>query len=186
MKTSDRGLALIKEFEGLRLNAYQDSVGKWTIGYGHTAGVREGDQCTEVVAAAWLASDVADAERIVNDNVWPKLNQAQFDGIVSFVYNVGPGRAGVKDGFIVLKNGKPSTLLKCLRDGDYHGAADQFQYWANAGGQKLAGLVRRRDAEKALFELQEPIPTAAVSITPLQEARALAARLAAILAEMKE
>jgi len=183
MKTSEQGLALIKEFEGLRLSAYQDSAGVWTIGHGHTNGVRQGDTCTEAQAARWLVDDVGYAEGIVSSNVWPALNQSQFDAVVSFVFNIGPGRQGVKDGFLTLKKGGPSTLLKCLRAGDYACAANQFQYWVSAGGQKLSGLIRRREAERVLFESGDPIPTATSS--PLQEARELISRALTLLNSIK-
>ncbi len=88
----------------------------------------------------FLHQDVADAERTVNNAVSVSINQYQFDALVSFVFNLGAG------------NFRPSTLLKKLNAGDYAGAAGELLRWVNAGGQKLVGLERRREAEKMLFE----------------------------------
>ncbi|WP_434525611.1 lysozyme [Photorhabdus asymbiotica] len=140
MKLSEKGFELIKHFEGLRLHAYQCSANVWTIGYGHTAGVRLGDVINAEEADIFLHRDVADAERTVNNAVSVSINQHQFDALVSFVFNLGAG------------NFRSSVLLKKLNAGDYAGAAGELLRWVNAGGQKLAGLVRRREAEKMLFE----------------------------------
>lgn len=139
MKTGEKGLELIKHFEGLRLGAYQCSADVWTIGYGHTAGVKPGDAITTEQADAFLRQDVADSERAVSRFVSVPLTQNQFDALVSFTFNLGSGS---------LRN---STLLKKLNAGDYSGAAEQLLRWVNAGGKKLPGLVRRREAEKTLF-----------------------------------
>lgn len=139
MNTSETGLALISEFEGCRLEAYQDSVGIWTVGYGHIAGVKEGDICTQEEADEWLRTDVGTAERCVNNSVRVTLSQGQFDALVSFVFNLGCA---------ALRN---STLLRKLNDGDDDGAAQQFMHWNHAGGQVVAGLTRRRQAEMELF-----------------------------------
>lgn len=186
MITSSRGIELIKKYEGLRLAAYQDSVGVWTIGYGHTLGVSAGDTCTDAQATAWLVSDVQFAERIVESSVGSSLTQGQFDALVSFVFNVGPGKAGVKDGFLTLKNGNPSTMLRLLRSGDYAGAAAQFPLWASAGGKKLTGLVRRREAEKALFESDAPAVALAAAPAVAPEAsddKATLAKAKGLIAE---
>jgi len=139
MKTSERGLNLIKHLEGLRLQAYQCSSGVWTIGYGHTAGVRPGDIVDEVQAGIFLRQDVAASECTVMRLVTVALSQHQFDALVSFVFNLGAG------------NFRTSTLLKKLNAGDYSGAADEFSCWINAGGKPLPGLARRREAERSLF-----------------------------------
>jgi lysozyme len=133
------GLALTEEFEGCRLNAYQDSAGIWTLGYGHTAGVEAGDTCTQAQAAAWLLADVQWAVSVVQKAVTVALTQNQFDALVDFVFNAGSG------------NFQSSTMLKLLNAGDYAGAALQFPRWNQAGGQPVAGLTRRRAAEQALF-----------------------------------
>lgn len=140
MKTSNIGLALIREFEGLRLTAYQDAVGVWTIGYGATRGVKKGQKITEPQAEELLREDVARFEPEVLRLVKVPLSQAQFDALVSFAYNLGSKSLG------------SSTLLRMLNAGDYKGAAGQFDRWNKAGGKVLAGLTRRRAAERKLFE----------------------------------
>lgn len=139
MNISDAGLALIKEHEGLRLHAYQDSVGAWTIGVGHTLGVYEGQQITTMEADRLLRADLETAERCVNGMVHVEVSQNQFDALVSFAFNVGCGAL------------RASTLLRLLNDGDDMAAAQQFEHWCHAGGKVLAGLVTRREAEKELF-----------------------------------
>lgn len=143
MKISEKGLELIKHFEGLRLQAYRCSAHVWTIGYGHTAGVQPGDAITVAQADAFLREDVAASERSVSQYVTVSLTQCQFDALVSFTFNLGAGSLCT------------STLLKKLNAGDEAGAADEFLRWVNAGGQKLPGLVRRREAEKRLFKTPE-------------------------------
>lgn len=139
MQTSNNGINLIKRFEGLRLEAYRDSVGIPTIGYGHTHGVKMGDVITGAQADAFLREDLQVAELTINTNVKVKLTQSQFDALASFVFNLGSG------------NFVKSTLLKKLNTGDYAGAADEFGKWVNAGGKKLPGLVKRRAAEREEF-----------------------------------
>lgn len=140
MRTSQRGISLIKSFEGLRLDAYQDSVGVWTIGYGTTRGVKPGMSITKDQADRMLTNDVARFEPDLNRLVKVPLNQNQWDALMSFVYNLGAA------------NLESSTLLKLLNQGDYTGAAGQFSRWNRAGGQVLNGLVKRRAAEQALFQ----------------------------------
>ena len=139
MKTSDAGIDLIKHFEGLRLHAYQDSVGVWTIGVGHTRTAKPGMVITEDEAVNLLRGDLADAESAVNRLVMVPLDQGEFDALVSFVFNLGSGNFG------------KSTLLKKLNHGDRIGASDEFKRWNRAGGKVLSGLTRRRAAERALF-----------------------------------
>ena len=144
MKISNNGLNLIKQFEGLKLNAYDDGVGVWTIGYGtikYPNGVRvnHGDKITQAQADQYIANDVATFERAVNMLVNVPLNQNQFDALVSFTYNLGA------------TNLSASTLLKKLNSKDYNGAAGEFQKWNKAGGKVMTGLVRRRKAEMELF-----------------------------------
>jgi len=137
---SERGLDLTREFEGIRLMAYLDGGGVPTIGYGHTKGVKLGDQCDMAQAVQWLREDVQEAVDAVNRLVKVKINQAQFDALVDFVFNLGAG-AFTK-----------STLLRMLNAGDYTGAAGQFQRWNKDNGKVIAGLSRRRAAEARLFE----------------------------------
>ncbi|MGP1207088.1 MULTISPECIES: lysozyme [unclassified Serratia (in: enterobacteria)] len=144
MKISDDGMALIKRFEGLRLQAYQDSVGVWTIGYGWTqpvAGrkVGAGMAIDAATAERLLMCGVAQFEQGVERLVAVTITQGQFDALVSFAYNLG------------LRALEKSTLLRRLNAGDRQGAADQFGRWVNAGGVRLDGLVARRAAERALF-----------------------------------
>lgn len=139
-KYSKVGLALTEAFEGVRLEAYQDSVGVWTIGHGHTRGVRPGMTCTAEQALQWLIEDTQIAVDAVNDLVDVPLTQDEFDALVDFVFNLGaPALAH-------------STLLRLLNAGQYHAAAAQFELWDHAGGKVVAGLLRRRRAEEQLFE----------------------------------
>lgn len=140
MHTSQKGLDLIKSFEGLRLTAYKCPADVWTIGYGTTAGVKPGQTITKERAEELLREDVKRFEEQVLRLVKMPLTQGQFDALTSFVYNLGAGN---------LSN---STLLRLLNAGDYAGAAAQFERWNKAGGKVLAGLARRRAAERALFE----------------------------------
>lgn len=137
---SEQGLALTQRFEGLRLDAYQDVAGVWTIGYGHTGPeVRAGQKITELEAESLLRQDVAGAVGCVNRSVTTPLAQNQFDALVDFCFNVG------------CRNFTQSTLLKKLNAGDSAGAAEQFLMWVHAGGKRVPGLVRRREAERTMF-----------------------------------
>lgn len=140
MKTSDKGIDLIKRFEGFESNPYLCPAGKWTIGYGWTHGVtKESKPITEAEATKLLADGLANYEIGVLDCVDVDLQQCEFDALVSFAYNLGVHAL------------RGSTLLKKLNEGDYEGAADQFLRWNKANGQVLAGLTRRREAERELF-----------------------------------
>lgn len=144
MRASENGINLIKQFEGCRLAAYQDSVGVWTIGYGWTQSVdgnpvAKGMVITQQKADDLLKQGVVQYENGVNSLVKVQLNQNQFDALVDFAYNLGVNAL------------KGSTLLKKLNTGDYAGAANEFTKWNKAGGKEVAGLTRRREAEKSLF-----------------------------------
>lgn len=155
MKPSLAAVTLAKTSEGLRLTAYPDpatGLAPWTVGYGSTMGVKEGDVITLDQAEARLDRDLLNAASVVNKAVTVPLTQGQFDALTDFVFNVGPGRKDVKDGFVVLKSGKPSTMLCKLNAGDYAGAADEFPKWVNGNGKPMAGLITRRAKERALFE----------------------------------
>ena len=143
MNTSQEGLDLIKKFEGCELTAYQDSVDVWTIGFGHTKGVEEGDEITQDEAEEMLASELDEYEGYINDMVECDLEQCQFDALVAWVYNLGP------------TNLKSSTMLKRLNSNDLEDVPNQIKRWDKAGGKVLAGLVRRREAESLLFEGKE-------------------------------
>lgn len=139
MKIGQEGIDLIKKFEGCKLHAYQDSVGVWTIGYGHTTDVKRGDVITEGTATDYLRQDLEEAESGVRELIHVPLGQSEFDALVSFTFNLGSG------------NLARSTLRSKLNGHDRKGAADEFPKWVNAGGKKLKGLVRRRNAERAMF-----------------------------------
>ena len=144
MQTSDKGVALIKQFEGCKLTAYQDSVGVWTIGYGWTQPVdgkpiRAGMTIKQETAERLLKTGLVSYESDVSRLVKVGLNQGQFDALVSFTYNLGA------------RSLSTSTLLRKLNAGDYAGAAEEFLRWNKAGGKVLNGLTRRREAEHALF-----------------------------------
>ena len=143
-QTSSVGINLIISFEDLKLDAYDDGVGVWTIGYGTTVypnGVRvkQGDKCTLGQAKEYFAHDLNRFEKTVNQSVKVSINQNQFDALVSLTYNIG------EQAF------KDSTLLAKLNKGDYLGAADQFPRWNKGGGEVMKGLVRRRADERVLF-----------------------------------
>jgi lysozyme len=145
MVVSDEWKMLVTNFEGLVLTAYPDPGSgdePWTVGYGHTLGVKPGDVITEERATELLYEDVKRFEASVNRQVIVPLTQYQFNALTSFTFNVGGG------------NLKSSTLLKKLNRGDYDGAASEFGKWVYASGKKLNGLIRRRAAEEALFRGQ--------------------------------
>lgn len=149
MNVSKNGIALIKKFEGCRLTAYKCPSGVYTIGYGHTNGVKKGQRITQKEAEAYLREDVKKFENGVNKYVSAPLTQNQFDALVSFCFNCGLGAF------------KTSTLRKKLNAKDYAGASKELLRWNKASGVVLDGLKRRRNAEKDLFD---KIPVAAVYI----------------------
>lgn len=140
MKISDEGIRLIKQFEGLELHAYKDIVGVLTVGYGSTGShVRPGMVITEQEAEDLLLQDLVRFEECVTDALEIDVTQQQFDALVSFAFNLG------------CKAMSGSTLMKLVNAGDSAAAAQQFARWSKAGGKEVAGLVRRRQAEKELF-----------------------------------
>lgn len=141
---SQKGLDHIKSFEGLRLRAYRDPVGVWTIGYGHTGGVKPGQVISRERAEQLLRSDTGWAQDAVRRNVKVPLSQGQFDALTSFTFNLGAGALA------------SSTLLKKLNAGDYAGAQKEFGRWVHAGGEVLQGLVRRRASEAKMFGNKAP------------------------------
>lgn len=141
MRVSQSGINKIKQHEALSLVPYRDVAGYWTIGYGHKLKPGEWwDQISESFAEQLLRQDLAIAEQAVNDRVTVPLSQGQYDALVSFVFNVG------------VQAFADSTLLSMLNRGDYQGAANQLLRWKYAGGDVVAGLLARREREKALFE----------------------------------
>lgn len=141
MKTSDKGITLIKHFESLQLEAYDDGGGVITIGYGHTGpDVYLGLMIDEPEAERLLRFDLLTAEECVDEAVDVPLTQEQFDALVSFVFNCGCTAF------------RSSTLLKLLNAGNYDAASQQFGRWNKDNGKVLAGLTRRRAAETELFK----------------------------------
>lgn len=139
MRTGQRGIDLIKSFEDLRLEAYRDSVGIWTIGYGHTGPeVRAGDTITARQADMLLEADLLTAERGVLDAL-DMYRPSEFDACVSLTFNVG------------VKAFKNSTLVKLHNVGNRLGASKEFPRWSKASGAELRGLLRRRFVEAALY-----------------------------------
>jgi lysozyme len=139
MQYSKTGAQLTESFEGCKLVAYQDSVGRWTIGFGHVAGVQAGDTCTQAEAELWLQQDMAWAVNCVNALVTVPLTQGEFDALVDFSFNLGYGSL------------QHSTLLQLINKGEFAQAAAEFAKWDHVGGQVVAGLLRRRNAEEAEF-----------------------------------
>jgi len=141
-KTNKAGIALIKKHEGCDLLAYLCPAKKWTIGYGHTGkDVTAGMTITQAEAERILIDDLSYFEFVVSHNVKAPLTDNQFAALVSLVFNIGDG------------NFVKSTLLKKLNIGDYTGAAAEFPKWNRGGGKILAGLVKRRNDERKLFEV---------------------------------
>lgn len=177
MKLSDAGLEAIKRFEGLRLTAYQDVAGVWTIGYGATRyrngdAVRPGDVISADEAEALLRDQVEDYADAVRQLVKVPLTPSQFDALTSWTYNLGA--AALRD----------STLLKRLNAGEYREAADEMLRWVNAGGRPIEGLRRRREAERAMFLDGYSAPSSADAAgrpSATQKSKPMAPVLAALL-----
>ena len=146
LKPSGACRALIRQFEGMRLEAYRDSKGIPTIGVGHTKNVRMGDRCSIQQADVWLSQDLEDAVAGVQMLVKAPITQSMFDALVSFTFNLGTRQLG------------ESTMLILINKRNYKAAAEQFKRWNRAGDQVLAGLTRRRAAEAALF-LDDGMPS---------------------------
>jgi lysozyme len=143
MQISQEGLSLIKKFEGCELEAYKCAAGVWTIGYGSTKGVKEGDTITQEGADKLLTEEMHEYEGYINDMVTVDLKQNEFDALVSWVFNLGPS------------NLSSSTLLNRLNNKMWDDVPNQIKRWNKAGGEVLQGLVRRREAEALLFEGKE-------------------------------
>lgn len=139
MKASQKAIDLIKEFEGFRSKSYLCPAGKWTIGYGHTKGVKPNDVVDEKTAEKYLIEDIEWAEDTINKYVL-NLNQNQFDALVSFVYNVGSGSFS------------RSTLLKKIKSNPNDlSIRNEFMLWIYADGKPLNGLKKRRKMEADLY-----------------------------------
>lgn len=131
----------ISSFEGCRLSAYKCSAGVWTIGFGHTKGVKETDVCTEEQAKAWLIDDIRETQTLLAHYVNVPVSEGEFVALVSLAFNVGVGA--------LMK----SKLLRKLNSGDREGAAEEFLDFDLANGKRIAGLTRRRKEEHDLFLL---------------------------------
>jgi len=144
MKTSQRGIDLLKESEGLRLKAYQCSAGVWTVGFGTTNAtglidIKRDTVITKPQAEELLKRSLRSYEDAVNDYVKVPLNQSQYDSLVNFIYNIGEGAF------------KKSTLLKKLNRGGYASIPSEMMRWNKVGGKVNRGLVNRRTKEAALW-----------------------------------
>ena len=151
-KIGQAGLALIKQFEGCRLAAYQCSACVWTIGYGHTAGVHKGMKIMQAQADEYLKQDVAKFEKYVNNPSYvpftDKLNQNQFDALVSFAFNLGQG-----------------NVKKMCTGRTINQIPSAMQQYCKAAGKTLPGLQRRRKAEAALYNKKVESCTGATTTT---------------------
>lgn len=140
MKINEAGLALIRQFEGCRLKAYKCPAGVWTIGYGWTHGVKPGDHWTQEQAEKMLIQGLDQYENAVQSAIGlNKTTNNQFSAFVSICYNIGVG------------NFVKSSMLRHHKTGDYAKAANAFLLWNKAGGKVLNGIIKRRQAERALY-----------------------------------
>ena len=143
MSDYSAAVKLIKQFEGFRSIAYKCPAGVWTIGYGSTSidgvKVKQGDTITEQAALDDVYKRLNEIDKQITATVRVPLNSNQLNALLDFVYNLGVG------------NFRSSTLLKKLNDSDYRGAADELLRWNKSGGKVLAGLTKRREAERELF-----------------------------------
>ncbi len=145
MKISEKGINLIKHFEGCHLKPYRDPIGLYTIGWGHLIGdgkslpIEWFRELTQDEADELLKKDLVRFERGVERLCPFNLTQPRFDALVSFAFNLGLG------------NLQASTLRRKHNRSDVLGAANEFPRWNKAGGKVLRGLTRRREAEKALY-----------------------------------
>ncbi|WP_338885086.1 lysozyme [Xenorhabdus sp. TH1] len=142
MKISEDGINKLKSYEGLKLKAYPDpatGAEPWTIGYGHTKGVKPGQVITMQQAEEYLHQDLISVYAAIQRLVKVPLTQGQFDALCSFIFNLGIG------------NFAHSTLLKKLNTGDYQSAAKEFVKWDRADGKALAALRMRRESEQKTF-----------------------------------
>lgn len=141
MRTSQKGIDLIKEFEGFRKTAYLCPGGVWTIGYGHTKGVKVGDEIDERKAEQFLREDLRETEVAINRMITVEIDQNQFDALVSLVYNIGSG------------NFYDSTIRRLINERclDIKKIEHAWKMWIRAGGRVLKGLIRRRNTEFELY-----------------------------------
>lgn len=139
MRASATLISHIKRFESCKLTSYQDTAGVWTIGYGHTKGVKKGDRITQYQAEQFLRDDLAEYERAAG-KVQRLTTQGRYDAVVDFMYNLGIGNFNKSTLKIYIESGRAVWEIQ-----------EQFLRWVNAGGRKLGGLVSRRIWEAARF-----------------------------------
>ena len=132
-------IPIVKKFEGCELKAYQCSAGVWTIGYGHTWGIKSTDTITQEQAETYLVGDLMAFKHKLMPLVSVKITENQFFALIDFIYNLGEG------------NFSSSTLRKKLNKGDFLGAAEEFPKWCRCKGEILNGLKKRREFERELF-----------------------------------
>lgn len=135
----DAAKPLIREFEGLRLKAYRCPAGVWTIGYGHASGVAAGQEIDEVAAELLLDADLKYFALQLAPLIKVPVTEGQAAAMLSFAFNEGVGAF------------KRSTLLRLVNQGMFVNASYEFKKWKYAAGRELPGLVRRREAEAAMF-----------------------------------
>ena len=157
MRLSQKGVDFIKSHEALRLKAYQDSKGVWTIGWGHTKGVKPGDVITREQAERFIRDDFAWVERTLNADLVtgrdkPLVTQNEFDALCSLVFNIG------SQAYL------DSTVRKKIKQGDKIGAAHAFGMWIYSNHKIAPGLVTRRNAEQKMFLQGGYIVTAMTAI----------------------
>ena len=138
MKCNELGLYIIRKWESLRLKAYQCSAGVWTIGWGHTKGVKQGDVCTIEQANIYFKEDVEEKELQIN-SLDLQLTDNEYSALVSFIFNIGIG------------NFNKSTMLRLLKQNKKIEASNEFQKWNKCKGAILNGLTNRRRDERNLF-----------------------------------
>lgn len=145
---------VILDSEGYKTKPYLDPVNIWTVCYGHTGGINKNKVYSQDECLLLFKEDAEKAEDVLKNTVKPeiynKLQDHEKAAFISFIYNVGAGKKGVKDGFVALKKtGEPSTMLKKINKGDIIGACQQFMSWTQEG-QGLAGIKIRRTKERNL------------------------------------
>ncbi len=174
MRTSKQGLAVLKDFEGCRLQAYPDIVGVPTIGYGFIVGVKMGDTMSQAECDDRLSREIRAYEIAVWNATGGNVTQSEFDALVSFSWNVGT--AGMAK----------SSVIKAHNRGDKQAAARAFGLWNKAGGKAVSGLTRRRSAEAALYltdgEMDDPMPQAVDAEKPMTSSTTVVAAGTAAIA----
>jgi lysozyme len=170
VKTSQVGRDLIMDFEGCRLEAYPDPKtggAPWTCGWGATGpSIGPGTVWTQEQADERFDEHLTYFEGLLNNAITTTITQGQWDALISILYNVGPG-GSKKDGIIKIKSGAPSTLLRMVNARDFEGAAAQFERWVSPGSNVERGLLRRRQAERRVFESVPPAPVVVAPVAPV-------------------